>query len=79
MARFTVRESPPLRGEVRIGTSKNAVLPIMAASLLTKEEVRIKSPPRLSDVHTLLEVLRDCGCETETQEGQLLLLSLIHI
>ncbi len=73
MARFTVRESPPLRGEVRIGTSKNAVLPIMAAALLTKEEVRIKSPPQLSDVHTLLEVLRDCGCETETQEGQLLL------
>lgn len=71
MARFTVRESPPLRGTVRIGTSKNAVLPIMAAALLTQEEVRIKSPPRLSDVRTLLQVLRECGCESEMTEDEL--------
>lgn len=73
MACFTVRESPPLHGEVRIGTSKNAVLPIMAAALLTQGEVRIKSPPRLSDVETLLEVLRDCGCETQAYNDTLCL------
>ena len=73
MACFTVRESPPLRGEVRIGTSKNAVLPIMAAALLTQGEVRIKSPPKLSDVETLLAVLRDCGCETASHSDVLCL------
>ena len=41
MAHYAVRESPPLRGEIPISTSKNAVLPIMCGALLTGEDVRI--------------------------------------
>ena len=44
MAHYAVRESPPLRGEIPISTSKNAVLPIMCGALLTGV---------LSDVFTL--------------------------
>ena len=43
MAHYAVRESPPLRGEIPISTSKNAVLPIMCGALLTREDVRIET------------------------------------
>ena len=39
MAKFLVQKSEPLHGEVTISGSKNAVLPIMAATLLTDENV----------------------------------------
>ena len=45
MAHYAVRESPPLRGEIPISTSKNAVLPIMCGALLTGEDVRIERVP----------------------------------
>ena len=40
MAKFLVQKSAPLHGEVKISGSKNAVLPIMAAALLTEEKCR---------------------------------------
>ena len=62
MAHYAVRESPPLRGEIPISTSKNAVLPIMCGALLTREDVRIERMPRLTDVSTLCSLTRACGC-----------------
>ena len=62
MAHYAVRESPPLRGEIPISTSKNAVLPIMCGALLTGDDVRIEKPPQLTDVTTLTSLLRACGC-----------------
>ena len=62
MAHYAVRESPPLRGEIPISTSKNAVLPIMCGALLTDEDVRIENPPDLTDVATLCSLLSACGC-----------------
>ena len=62
MAHYAVRESPPLRGEIPISTSKNAVLPIMCGALLTSEDVRIDHLPELSDVKTLSALLTACGC-----------------
>ena len=62
MAHYAVRESPPLRGEIPISTSKNAVLPIMCGALLTSEDVRIERMPRLTDVSTLCSLTRACGC-----------------
>ena len=41
MAKFLVKKSGPMRGEVTISGSKNAVLPIMAATLLTDEELSL--------------------------------------
>ena len=60
MAHYAVRESPPLRGEIPISTSKNAVLPIMCGALLTRETVIIEQIPALTDVKTLTDILRDC-------------------
>ena len=74
MAHYAVRESPPLRGEIPISTSKNAVLPIMCGALLTSEDVRIENPPDLTDVHTLSSLLKACGCRL-TRENRALIIT----
>ncbi|MCL4142806.1 UNVERIFIED_CONTAM: hypothetical protein GTU68_005844 [Idotea baltica] len=53
-----------LNGEVATAGAKNAVLPVMAASLLTSEELKIRNAPMLSDLSTMCKVLEDLGCET---------------
>ncbi len=73
MAHYAVRESPPLRGEIPISTSKNAVLPIMCGALLTSEDVRIENPPDLTDVKTLSSLLAACGCAVARESGALIL------
>ena len=73
MAHYAVRESPPLRGEIPISTSKNAVLPIMCGSLLTGEDVRIEHPPALTDVSTLTSLLASCGCGVKKEKDALIL------
>jgi len=72
MAQYAVRESPPLRGEIPISTSKNAVLPIMCGALLTKDDVRIENTPDLSDVRTLTALLESCGCRTKKEKDALI-------
>ena len=73
MAHYAVRESPPLRGEIPISTSKNAVLPIMCGALLTSEDVRIENPPDLTDVATLSSLLEACGCKVKREAGALII------
>jgi UDP-N-acetylglucosamine 1-carboxyvinyltransferase len=50
-----------LKGEVRMSGAKNAVLPAIAASLLTSEEVRLTNVPRVKDVETILTLIADLG------------------
>ena len=69
MAQYRICHSPRLSGEVQISTAKNAVLPILAASLLTQEEVILHQMPRLTDVDHMLGILRSCGAETETDDA----------
>lgn len=65
MTTYVVSQSPTLSGEVTINTAKNAVLPILAAALLTKEPLSIQRVPNLTDVQTLIHILRDCGAEVD--------------
>jgi len=57
-----------LAGEVETAGSKNAVLPVLAASLLTTETLEVENAPGLSDVRTMLSVLEAMGCETSRSE-----------
>ena len=52
-----------LEGEINISGSKNASLPIIIASLLTRDKVQIKNIPNLSDVFTLLKLVKTLGSE----------------
>ena len=65
---YTIRHSPALHGEAQINTSKNAVLPILAAALLCSSPVTIHRAPRLTDVDHMLRVLTDCGARIERQD-----------
>ena len=52
-----------LKGKVRIQGSKNAALPILAATLLTKETSCIYNCPRIADVHHMVSLLRSLGLQ----------------
>lgn len=54
-----------LYGEIRISGAKNAALPLMAAAILTKEEVILHECPMISDVEDMKEILRELGAEVE--------------
>ena len=55
----------PLHGELSIKGAKNAVLPILAASLLCDEKVVIRNVPNLLDVDTMTTLLERLGCEVD--------------
>ena len=69
MPQYQICHSPRLSGEVPVSTAKNAVLPILAAALLTPEETLIHETPALTDVDHMLSILSSCGAETE-KEGR---------
>ena len=59
---FVIRGGTPLSGRVTVGGSKNATLPIMAASLMVDGPVVLDGVPDLADVTTLSDVLSSLGC-----------------
>ncbi len=67
--RYFIEGGVPLRGEVRISGSKNAVLPIMAATLLTEHRCVIENVPMIDDIWTMAEILRHLGCTVECDEA----------
>ena len=65
MAKIIVKKSDPLKGSVRIDGAKNAVLPIIAATLLAKGKSVLREVPNLKDVHVISDLLRHLGAEVE--------------
>jgi UDP-N-acetylglucosamine 1-carboxyvinyltransferase len=61
MEKFVIEGGYPLSGTVRPAGNKNAALPILAASLLTEEEVVVSNVPRIRDVDSMLALLEDLG------------------
>ncbi|MEZ5080964.1 MAG: UDP-N-acetylglucosamine 1-carboxyvinyltransferase [Thermoleophilia bacterium] len=59
--KFVIQGGRPLSGTVVPSGNKNAALPILAACLLTDEEVILENVPRIVDVHTMLALLDDIG------------------
>lgn len=60
-----------LTGEWRVHSAKNAVLPIMAASILTGEETHLEECPELVDVAYMADILRTLGCRIHSGDGAL--------
>jgi UDP-N-acetylglucosamine 1-carboxyvinyltransferase len=65
MDKLKIRGGARLRGEVAISGAKNAALPILAASLLTADELVVDNVPLLQDVVTALRLLRRMGVAAE--------------
>ncbi len=73
MEKFIIKGGIPLRGNVKISGAKNAALPIIAASLLTEEPVTLRRIPKVSDVFTMLNVLKTLGCKSYWKDDELTL------
>ncbi len=69
MQKMLVHGGYPLEGEVFIGGSKNSTLPILAATLLTRDRCIIEHVPDLSDIHYMLTILNTLGCDVERASG----------
>jgi len=65
MPSFIIEGQKPLKGEIQIGGSKNATLPILTACLLTDEECILTNVPDISDVHKMLTILGELGAQYE--------------
>ncbi len=68
MDKLLIKGGVPLEGEIRISGAKNAVLPIMAATLLADELVIIRNVPHLHDVTTTMELLGRMGVQLTVDE-----------
>ena len=68
MAKIVISGGAPLRGDVRVSGAKNAVLPILAATLLADGPVVIGNVPHLHDVTTTMELLGQIGVQLVVDE-----------
>jgi UDP-N-acetylglucosamine 1-carboxyvinyltransferase len=71
MDSFLIHGGGPLHGEVQISGSKNAALPIMAATLLTREPCVIRRVPDLSDTRFMIKILESLGATATFAGGTL--------
>jgi UDP-N-acetylglucosamine 1-carboxyvinyltransferase len=71
MESFLIKGGVPLHGEVTISGSKNAALPIMAATLLTDEPCIIRGVPDLSDTRFMAQILQSLGAQVKLANGTL--------
>ncbi len=63
MDKIRIRGGIPLSGDIHIGGAKNAALPLMAASLLTDQPLRLANLPQLADIATLARLLAQLGVD----------------
>jgi len=72
MDKLVIEGGERLKGTVRISGSKNAVLPLLAATLLQKGLYTIGNVPRLRDVQTMVRLLEQLGAQTSWQDDHTL-------
>ena len=65
MAQYIMNGGSPLVGEVAIGGAKNAALGILAAAIMTDEDVLIENLPDVKDINVMLEAIRAIGANVE--------------
>ena len=71
MDKLKISGGTPLHGEVNVAGAKNAALPIIAAALLTADELVLDNVPQLADVATMGRLLRGMGAKFERDGAQL--------
>jgi len=67
LSSIVIEGGRPLVGTVKISSAKNAVLPVLAASLLTESQCIIEDAPELEDVKVMIEVLKSLGARAQRE------------
>jgi UDP-N-acetylglucosamine 1-carboxyvinyltransferase len=70
MAKFVIQGGRPLQGEIDVAANKNAVLPMMAAAILTDEDCFLDNVPAIADVATMAATMRELGAVVEPLPGR---------
>src|SRR4051794_26166166 len=79
MSKFLIEGGYPLSGTVVPAGNKNAALPVLAAALLTSEEVVLRNIPRIRDVEAMVDLLEHLGVEVEWREENVIALRAASI
>jgi UDP-N-acetylglucosamine 1-carboxyvinyltransferase len=79
MDKLLIQGGVPLSGEIRISGAKNAALPILCASILTAETLRVENVPHLRDVTTTLSLLAQMGVDVSLDEKLGVSLTAAHL
>jgi len=74
MDKIVIEGGRPLEGTVKVSGAKNAVLPILAATLLTRGRNIIEGVPNVRDVKTMIRLLQDLGAEVASYEDEKIIL-----
>ncbi len=74
MSSIIVHGGHPITGEMKIQGSKNAALPILAASILIHGITVIKHCPKITDVFCMIEILKQLGCQISWEERSTLII-----
>jgi UDP-N-acetylglucosamine 1-carboxyvinyltransferase len=70
VSKLIVHGGKPLHGEITTCGNKNAILPMIAASLLTAEEVILENVPDIRDVASMLEIVEYLGAKVQRGDGR---------
>ncbi|MDP3243134.1 MAG: UDP-N-acetylglucosamine 1-carboxyvinyltransferase, partial [Reyranella sp.] len=70
MDRIRIRGGRQLKGQIHISGAKNAALPLMVASMLSDQPLTLHNVPRLADITTMMQLLRQHGVEIEATAGE---------
>ncbi|WP_039767241.1 UDP-N-acetylglucosamine 1-carboxyvinyltransferase [Caldicellulosiruptor sp. F32] len=73
MEKFIISGGKKLFGSVKVHSSKNAILPILAASIITEDNIYLHDIPMLEDIKIMIEILRHCGCEVKNTDETLVI------
>ena len=75
MEKLEVLGACKLRGQIKISGSKNASLPILAASLLSDKKVILNNLPRVKDIETMLVLIRSLGSKISIKKNKLIIVN----
>ena len=78
MEKFVIEGGVPLSGTVVPAGNKNAALPLLAASLLTDEQVVLHNVPQIRDTEAMLDLLAGLGVKVERGDGNTVALRPTH-
>lgn len=68
LEKLVIHGGKPLNGRIRVSSAKNAVLPIIAATMLASTPSRLLEVPHLEDVHTICEVISSLGVKVTVDD-----------
>ena len=73
MQKLEVFGAKKLKGQINISGSKNASLPILAATLLSKNQITLKNLPKVKDIETMMNLLDSLGSNIKKAKDKIII------